>query len=548
MKFKPQYLIVFLVIIVFYLNNSFAEEIHTAAKSGKVKQVESLLNNQPDLLNAKNSKGLTPLHSAISKGRLNVVKLLIKKGADPELKTKNGLTPIFQALDLGRNKIAQELIESGVNIKTKGYRNRTLLHMAARSGSTPIIQQLINKGIHINAKDGQSNTALDLAVTSGKVEAAKLLLKNGGKTGSFSLENEETQNIVNRNIYFGSTDFIEVLTHLNEDLNFIDGKGFNPLHTAAAYGKLDIVELLLTNGLNVSSKAGNGKTAIYLAAKYGYKNVVDFLLNNDANESDIVQPNYGMDPSLKNDINENEAHIWYLDHSGWAVRTKNHLLIFDYVEFRQDPVNPFLAKGYINPEEIKNLNVVVFVSHKHPDHYDSKIFGWSKSIKNIQYVTGFKPKNISTIKYAYVGPREEKVINGVEVNTIKSTDSGVAFLVKADGIKIYHSGDHANKKEVVHGEYHKEIDYLANIEPEIDIAFVLAGSACGGGYTSCVLQGDFYAIKKLSPKVVFPMHSGGREYIYKKFASDALNENINASIHTAEFRGDRYHYTNGKIN
>lgn len=75
----------------------------------------------------------------------------------------------------------------------------------------------------------------------------------------------------------------------------------------------------------------------------------------------------------------------------------------------------------------------------------------------------------------------------------------------------------------------------------------MAGAACGGGYEACVLKGDSYAIEKLSPKVVFPMHSGGNEHVYTRFATEAMAVNVKTDIIAAEFRGDRFLYQDGKI-
>ena len=47
-----------------------------------------------------------------------------------------------------------------------------------------------------------------------------------------------------------------------------------------------------------------------------------------------------------------------------------------------------------------------------------------------------KQKNVLFMK-----PHEEKVIDACTVSTLKSTDEGVAFLVKTEGKTIYHAGD-----------------------------------------------------------------------------------------------------------
>jgi hypothetical protein len=95
----------------------------------------------------------------------------------------------------------------------------------------------------------------------------------------------------------------------------------------------------------------------------------------------------------------------------------------------------------IDLSESKGKKVTVFVSHEHSDHYSPAIFYWSKVIENINYVLGWKPDIEHS--YVYMAPREKKSIDDLEILTIKSTDAGVGFLVKVDGLVIFHGGDHA---------------------------------------------------------------------------------------------------------
>ena len=56
-------------------------------------------------------------------------------------------------------------------------------------------------------------------------------------------------------------------------------------------------------------------------------------------------------------IESNQAEIYYLGHSGWAVKTKSHFLIFDYFEANKNVESKALTNGHINPAEIRNENV-----------------------------------------------------------------------------------------------------------------------------------------------------------------------------------------------
>lgn len=542
--------LIFLISVFFIsgiLGSLHAGEIHTAAKNGNLDKVRELISSNPQLLNEKDNKGNTPLHSAVSKGRNDVIDYLLNKGANPEIKNNNGLTPIFQALDLSRSGSVNKLIDCGANINVKGYRNRTLLHMAARSGNSSVTIKLIAKGIEINALDSKGSTALDCAILSSKTKTAKILAEKGGKINSFTPDNVDCAGVLKRAIHTGQSEIFALISDLNGDFSLTDESGRNLLHSAAAYGYKDILNILLKSDIDINSKTRDNKTALQLAEIYGHKDVIELLKSRGANISSSYPAKKNTESILKESLTDKEAHIWYLDHSAWAVKTKNNLLIFDYTENGKKPSFSSLGSGYVNPSELKDLKITVFSSHGHNDHYDNIIFNWKRSNANIQYVLGSKPGRVNAADYTFLGAGQSKTINGIEVKTIKSTDAGVAFLIKADGLDIYFAGDHANTQNTKAGPYHQEIDYLSTINPQIDIAFVLAGAGCGGGYESCVLEGDFYAINKLSPKVVFPMHSGGKEYVYDQFKIDAASANISSQIIAANFRGDHYFYEDGII-
>ena len=254
-------------------------------------------------------------------------------------------------------------------------------------------------------------------------------------------------------------------------------------------------------------------------------------------------------PVLKSDLNKGEAYIWYLGHAGWAVKTKNHFLIFDYVSYSRSsekPENPTLADGYINPAEIKDLDVFVFVSHGHGDHFDPVIYEWEKVVENIQYIFGWEADQSPRCHYL-TDPRTKKTIDGFEIFNINHDFDGIpegAFLVKGDGLVIFHSGDHGTTGEELNPLFKANIDYLAQQEQQIDLAFISQFGSRGGGEVN---NGDLYTIEKLGPKVTFPMHQGGRERFYKKFAQEALQKGAKTKVYCAEKRGDRFFYQQGKI-
>ena len=247
---------------------------------------------------------------------------------------------------------------------------------------------------------------------------------------------------------------------------------------------------------------------------------------------------------LAQELDDGEALIWYLGHCGWAVRTRTRLLIFDYWEQGAIDGEVSLATGRINPSEIHELDVYVFISHDHGDHYDPTVLEWARSIPNITYVFGWDAGLDPS--YVYMsGERARRTFGGMQVSTVNHSFDRipeVAYLVKVDGLVIYHSGDHASTTEVPNQTFSGNIDYFAGMQDRVDLAFVSTFGRRGG---VVVNNGDLYTIERFRPHVVFPMHHGGGEDINQRFADEVVGSVDPTSVMVARRLGDSFSYSDG---
>lgn len=100
----------------------------------------------------------------------------------------------------------------------------------------------------------------------------------------------------------------------------------------------------------------------------------------------------------------------------------------------------------------------------------------------------------------------------VRIQTLKSTDAGVAFLVECEGRIIYHAGDlnwwHWEGEPDAYNE-HMKTAYLKEIEKlkdtPIDVAFVPVDPRLGEQYYYGI---DGFA-KRVDAKALIPMHCWG---------------------------------------
>ncbi len=245
---------------------------------------------------------------------------------------------------------------------------------------------------------------------------------------------------------------------------------------------------------------------------------------------------------LQQQLKEREVLVWYLSHCGYAVKTMSALLIFDYWEKGRDGKNEdnpdafSLANGRINPEEINALNVYVFVTHAHLDHYDQVIFNWENKIKDISYIFGWQAKESPNYHYL-PGPRAELSIGGMQISTINETHdglSGVCYLVKVDRLCLYFSGDYG---WAMLGSYKNDFEYLSTKAKSIDIAFL---NPCYYEKDSHLIKLEIpsYFVQKFSPKIVFPQHYGGREDLMAKLVGRTREDFPQIKFESPRARGE----------
>ena len=118
--------------------------------------------------------------------------------------------------------------------------------------------------------------------------------------------------------------------------------------------------------------------------------------------------------------------ITYIHHSGFLAETNQALLLFDFAGGSLPPLDP--AK-----------TLVVFVSHRHEDHFNPDIFTLADSHPHTVYVLSddiwqnrVPEKHFSRTHFIDPGRMIHLAEGGgILIRTFRSTDEGVAFLVEA---------------------------------------------------------------------------------------------------------------------
>ena len=151
--------------------------IHEACAAGLTEQVQFMVDQKPDVINEISSHGFYPLGIASHFGKEDIVRILLRNGANPNSSSQNGyqVFPIHSALSNGQNNIAKMLIEAGAEVNVLQSSRISPLHLAAQQGNIDMIIILLEHGANIAIRNDFGHTASDMAAEKGFPEIAVIL-------------------------------------------------------------------------------------------------------------------------------------------------------------------------------------------------------------------------------------------------------------------------------------------------------------------------------------------------------------------------------------
>lgn len=261
-----------------------------AARYGKL-DVVGLLVHRGAKVNAKGVWGRTALHWAAEGGHHAIIGFLLSKKARAHVSDNHGYTALMLGCTGGHVSAVRMLVHHrGAQRHGAGIVAATIaLRWAAREGLTESTKILLSVGAQAGRQDSNTKTVLMEACEIGHLGVVQTLVKHLKAQG---LNERDWRGLTA--LYYatqgGHEDVVGLLLSKGAQANIADYDKRTPLMVASEQGHVDVVRMLVHSlGLQaLEAKDQKGQTALYHAAIQGHEEIVEVLLAKgaQANSSD----------------------------------------------------------------------------------------------------------------------------------------------------------------------------------------------------------------------------------------------------------------------
>jgi ankyrin repeat protein len=355
-----------------------------ALRSGDRVAFRQLAQRFPRPGNLRGTGGTTTLMQAVLYGDADSVRLLLSRGADPNLRNDAGATPLMWAAD---DPIKTRLLlDRGADVNARSEDSRTALLIAAgRFGSQSVVKLLLDRGADLSPKSpglGGDMTVVTEAARLGDESLLRLLIERGadlkaagpGPIAFCEYANcEKCLDVLTASAPAEINTMGAVLStppnmdaaamhrwlERGADVNAIGFAGNTLLMLAASSDSIpvEVVKTLIARGADVNAKNPDGRSALDLAKLRGATPVVDLLTRAGARESGTFKPPSAI-PSPANSSTEaiarsvpllQKSDSIFLQKSGCVSCHNNTLtaMAVDAVKSRGLPVDEQVASDQV---------------------------------------------------------------------------------------------------------------------------------------------------------------------------------------------------------
>ena len=252
--------------------------LYLASQGGHSEIVQMLLKGGADP-NIQMEAGWTALMVASENGHSEVVPILLKGNADPNFQKKDGATALMYASQNGHSEVVQILLNGGADPNIQIEAGWTTLMVASQNGHSEVAQILLKGGADPNIKMEVGWTALMVASENGHSEVVQILLKGNADP---NIQKKDGATALMYASHNGHSKVVQILLNRAADPNIRKKDGWTALMSASRNGHSEVVQILLKGGAEPNIQKKDGCTALMYASDNGHSKVVQILLKGGA--------------------------------------------------------------------------------------------------------------------------------------------------------------------------------------------------------------------------------------------------------------------------
>jgi ankyrin repeat protein len=301
---------------------------------------------------------------------------------------------LMMAASNGHVEIMKWLIRNGAEVDSRTLENATSLMFAVANNKTLAVKALLQYKPDVNIITAYSETPLMAATKNGNLEIAEALIRDSANIDFADIKGATALHYASLYGYFYLAD---MLLYYDASVNTKSKDGTTPLMAAIWAGYADITDLLIQNGANCSENDNQGFTPLMIAAQNGDTVIMEILLRNHVNMYDINDFHYdAFDIAVRSDKME---AVEYLIRKGYKSALKLPAAVDPYtisIKYSRDEITGILRKNGIVENRhfgFDQVAVSLYGKFSFHDYFTGVSFALKEPVLNGGIIAGidFKP-------------------------------------------------------------------------------------------------------------------------------------------------------------
>lgn len=270
--------------------------LHVAGMYASAEAAVALLEGKAEPNETRPGDGATPLRCAVTSDVQSTDKImaLLEFGAIPNTRNLWGDTPLHLAVTLGRIDQIKLLVSADALVNVRRNDGNTPIHLAAWTGNLQVLEILVSTTSDsdiltvLNERNQYGETPLHIATRAGHAAMCKAVIASGSKVNAFRSDGWAPIHLA------WNLQVLQVLIDQGCDVELRSRQGSTALHVAAENRNYEGARELLTAGANVDAFDGYGRTPLTIAMNMGDEVFVRILVEAGANS--VLCDKFGNSP------------------------------------------------------------------------------------------------------------------------------------------------------------------------------------------------------------------------------------------------------------